>query len=165
MAETSNDEPKPLTKPFKVDDVPWEEFTKGKFGSRFKALSAFGGGSRIGVAVEELAPGMRSNVFHFHMKEEEQVWILEGRVTLRLGEHRYEMKAGDYVVFPAGQRAGHCFINESDSVVKWMIVGENKPDEVCVYPDSDKTSVRLLREIYDRGTLMDYWDRERTEEA
>ena len=160
MSDESPPEPK-FTAPFRVKDVPWEQTSHGeRFGTRWRAVGAFGGASHIGVAVEELAPGKQSNPAHFHMLEEEQMWILEGRATLRLGDKTYEMSAGDYVVFPAGQIAGHCLINKSNSVCRFLIIGERNPNDVIVYPDSDKVRVRALDENYQRSARMDYWDGE-----
>jgi uncharacterized cupin superfamily protein len=152
--------------PISSDDVPWETWSKGtRFGSRFKHLTiaAMGEQYHVGVQIEELAPGAQSSPAHYHMLEEEQVLVLEGKVTLRLGTDRYEMKAGDHVCFPAGQTAGHCLINESDSVCRFLVIGEKNPNEVCVYTDSQKVMVRSLgrgANIFDKTLLKDYWDGE-----
>jgi uncharacterized cupin superfamily protein len=151
---------KPVTAPFRADDVPWQEASHGKrFGTRWRALGDHGGATRIGTAIEELAPGRQSNPFHFHLLEEEHIWILEGRCTLRLGDRRYEVSAGDYMVFPAGRQAGHCLINDSGEVCRFFVLGERNPNEIAVYPDSNKVRVRSLGENYRRAPL-DYWDGE-----
>jgi uncharacterized cupin superfamily protein len=93
------------------------------------------------------------------MLEEEHLWILEGRATLRLGDERHAVAAGDYVVFPAGRRVGHCLINDSDAVCRYLIIGERNPNEVAVYPDSGKVRVRWLDENFRRAPI-DYWDGE-----
>ena len=154
--------------PISSENVPWETWGEGaRFGSRFRHLTmaAAGENYHVGMQIEELSPGMQSSPAHYHMLEEEQVLILEGQVTLRLGDEMHEMKAGDYVCFPAGQKVGHCFINNSGAVCRWLIIGEKDPNEVCVYTDSNKVLVRALgrREIYDRAALRDYWDGEKTE--
>jgi uncharacterized cupin superfamily protein len=61
------------------------------------------------------------------------------------------MRAGDYVCFPAGQKAGHCLINDSRAICRYVIVGERNPNEVVVYTDSRKVLVRALgrRAIFD----------------
>jgi len=149
--------------PIATEAVAWETFERGKFGSRFRHLtSAAVGGSqyRVGVAIEELPPGKQSCPFHFHMLEEEHVLVLEGECTLRLGGQRIRFKAGDYVCFPAGQKVGHCLINETDKVCRYVLIGENNPNESCVYPDSNKVSNRWLDERYDRSAQREYWDGE-----
>ena len=77
-----------------------------------------------------------------------------------LGEERLCFKAGDYAVFPAGEKTGHCLINETDAVCRYIVIGENNPNESCVYPDSNKVSNRWLGERYDRSAQRDYWDGE-----
>jgi uncharacterized cupin superfamily protein len=99
------------------------------------------------------------------MVEEEHIIAMEGEATLRLGEDRYKIKAGDYVGFPAGQRAGHCLINESDAPFRFIIIGDHQPNEVCIYPDSNKVLVRAYDGVMLRYTEnLDYWDGERADE-
>lgn len=159
----SSDDQGKIRKPIASESVPWEEWTQGeKFGSRYRHLTkaAVGREYRVGVSIEELPPGKQSCPFHWHMKEEEHILALEGRATLRLGEERIELRAGDYVCFPARQEAGHCLVNESDAVFRFVMIGENKRDEVCVYPDSNKVLVRAVKQVFDRATVVDYWDGE-----
>ena len=147
--------------PFPVESVPWEEWSHGqRFGSRFRPLTDRAGGSRIGVAIEELPPGRQSCPAHYHLLEEEHLLVLAGQATLRLGERRFALKAGDYVCFPAGQKAGHALFNHTDKPCRYILIGENNPNESCVYPDSNKVSNRWLGERYDRAAQRDYWDGE-----
>jgi uncharacterized cupin superfamily protein len=81
------------------------------------------------------------------------------RATLGLGEERHTVSAGDYVVFPAGRKVGHCLVNDSDSVCRYLIIGERNPNEVAVSPDSGKVRVRWLDENFRRAPV-DYWDGE-----
>jgi len=83
--------------------------------------------------------------------------------TLRLGDKSHEISAGDYVVFPAGQKAGHCLVNDSDAVCRFLIIGERNPNDVIVYTDTGKVSVRSLRNIYRGSATVDYWEGEPTE--
>ncbi len=152
--------------PVPSSEVEPESFEKGsRFAIHFRHLtSAIAGDDyNVGVALEELPSGKQSNQFHFHMLEEEHIFVLEGSCTLRLGDERISMHAGDYVVFPAGRKVGHCLINETDRVCRYLVIGEQNPNEVSVYPDSNKVQVRWLNERYDRRTLLDYWDGEPTD--
>lgn len=147
--------------PFSVEDVPWEEYSHGeRFGTRFRQLGEYGGCSHVGVCMEEIAPGRQAYVAHYHLLEEEQLLVLEGRPTLRLGERRIPMEPGSYVVFPAGQKAGHALVNETDEPVRYLIIGERNPDEVTVHTDTGRVGVRLVGEGYRMGDRVDYWDGE-----
>jgi uncharacterized cupin superfamily protein len=156
-----------LPQPISSADVPWTEWSDvPRFAVRYKHLTRAAMGERyqIGVAIEELAPGRQSSPAHYHIFEEEHVYILEGALTVRIGAQRHAMNAGDYVCFPAGQKAGHCLINESGAVCRYVIVGENNPNEVAVYTDSNKVLVRALgrRTILDLAARRSYWEGEET---
>jgi uncharacterized cupin superfamily protein len=155
-----------IHRPVSTESVPWEAWSQGtRFGSRFRHLTsaAVGTSYHVGIQIEELAPGHQSSPAHYHLLEEEHLLVLEGRPTLRLGAERFELSPGDYACFPAGQRAGHCLINESQAVCRLLVIGERSPNEVCVYTDSNKVMVRGNGEIYDRAAVRAYWDGEETE--
>lgn len=158
---------KTAAKPISSLDVPWAEASEApRFALRYRHLSraAMGDNYRVGVAIEELAPGKQSSPAHYHVFEEEHVYVLEGALTVRIGADIHEMRAGDYVCFPAGQKAGHCLINNSGAICRYVILGENNPNEVVVYTDSGKVLVRALgrRAIFDLTATREYWEGEDT---
>lgn len=157
----------PSPGPISSLDVAWEEWSEvPRFGLRYRHLSraALGADYRVGVAIEELPPGKQSAPAHYHIFEEEHVYILEGALTARIGSMSYEMKVGDYVCFPAGQKAGHCLVNNSGATCRYVVVGERNPNEVAVYTDSGKVLLRALgrRTILDLAARRGYWDGENT---
>lgn len=163
MSTEQNAPPRPISS----RDIPWEESSDvPRFNVRYQHLTraAIGENYRVGVSIEELRPGKQSSPAHYHIFEEEHVYMLEGALTARIGADTYEMKAGDYVCFPAGQKAGHCLINNSGATCRYLIVGERNPNEVVVYTDSQKVLVRALgrRAIFDLAARRDYWDGENT---
>ena len=134
-------------KPISSLGVPWTEWSDvPRFGLRWRHLTiaAVGEDYHVGVAIEELPPGKQSAPAHYHIFEEEHVYILEGALTVRLGPASFAMRAGDYVCFPAGQKAGHCLVNDGAAPCRYVIVGEHNPNEVAVYTDSNKVLVRAL---------------------
>ena len=153
--------------PIAADSVAWTEWNEvPRFGMRYRHLTsaAIGENYHVGFAIEELPPGKQTVPAHYHMLEEEHIYVLDGSATLRLGAETHQLKPGDYVCFPAGQKAGHCLINDTDKVCRYIIVGERNPNEVVVYTDSNKVLVRSLgrRELYDRAATRTYWDGEET---
>jgi uncharacterized cupin superfamily protein len=154
-------------KPIASLEIPWTEWSEApRFALRYRHLSraALGDAYRVGVAIEELPAGSQSSPAHYHIFEEEHVFILEGALTARIGSETYEMKAGDYVCFPAGQQAGHCLINKSGATCRYVIIGEQNPNEVVVYTDTNKVMVRSLGRgaIFDLAAKRGYWDGENT---
>ena len=145
--------------PFMIADVAWEEWSKGaSLGSRYRQLGRFGGGSHVGVHLEELAPGKQSNLRHYHMLEEEHVVMLEGEATLLLGVKEYPLRAGSYVCFPAGQKVSHALINRGSHPCRYLIIGEDNPNEVVVYPETDRVGVSALGEGFRLSARKDYWE-------
>jgi uncharacterized cupin superfamily protein len=154
-------------KPISSSDITWTEWSDvPRFAVRYRhlTLAGVGEGYHVGVAIEELGPGKQSSPAHYHIFEEEHVYILDGSLTVRIGPDRYDMTAGDYVCFPAGQKAGHCLINNSSATCRYVIVGERNPNEMAVYTDSNKVLVRALgrRTILDLAATRGYWDGENT---
>jgi len=59
--------------------------------------------------------------------EDTGVKYLEGyrrTATLRNGEERYTIRAGDHVGFAAGRCVGDCLVNESDAPFRFIIIGD-----------------------------------------
>ena len=68
--------PEGFFEPFNIDAVPW---TTLRGATKFKRLGHFGGGSQVGVGIDLMKPGQYSNRFHYHLREEEHVFILKGQ--------------------------------------------------------------------------------------
>jgi uncharacterized cupin superfamily protein len=122
-----------------------------------------GKGYAVGVLIESPDPGRRLCPRHWHTAEEEHALVLEGEVTLLLGEERHVMRPGDYVVFPAGQAVGHAFLNSGEGPCAYLMIGNRDPNDVCVYPDSAKVGVSALTEgpdLFDLTAARRYWDGE-----
>ncbi len=149
----------PPTKPIATEDMSWTELMDlTNFQLRFRHLSKSMGPQpyKIGVAIEELLPGNQNNPAHYHLREEEHVLILSGELTVRIGKEFHVMTAGDYVRFPAGSPFEHCLYNHTTDVCRYIIIGDDCPDDVCVYPDSNKVGITALGERFMRQH-QDYW--------
>lgn len=147
-----------IFEPLTVEEVPWETFSHGRFGMRFKQLGEFGGASKLGVCFEELQPKQQANQAHYHLLEEEHIFMLEGELTLRLNEKEFILKPDHYVCFPAGQECSHAIINHTDKLCRYLIFSDRDKNDVAVFPDSDKVKVGATREIYQKSRTLDYWD-------
>jgi uncharacterized cupin superfamily protein len=155
--------------PISSEEVAWVEESPRE-GTRFGGCSkhltyaAVGETYHVGMLIEAPASGRRLAPRHYHMLEEEHALILEGQVTLLLGDERFELKPGDYVCFPAGQKVGHSFMNSGADPCRYLMIGERNPNDVCVYPDSNKMGVNALRMkgTFDMLGVRGYWDGEQT---
>lgn len=54
----------------------------------------------------ELAPGFASLPLHIHTAEDEAIYVLEGWLLVRLGEHEHLLGTGQFVFLPKGVAHG-----------------------------------------------------------
>jgi uncharacterized cupin superfamily protein len=93
--------------------------------------------SQFGVNLTRLKPEARSALRHFHEKQDEFIYILEGEVTLLTNEGQTVLSSGMCAGFKANVENGHCLINLSKSDVVYLEIGDRSPEDIAVYPDDD----------------------------
>ena len=99
--------------------------------------------SNFGVNLTRLAPGGSSALRHSHLKQDEFVYIVEGRPTLLTDEGKTPLTAGMCAGFKAGTGNGHCLINETNEEVIYLEVGDRTPGDEATYPDDDLKAVQV----------------------
>ena len=97
-----------------------------------RALCDVGGRSRIGVGLLELPTGSNTKPAHYHTREEEHLYALEGSATLHLGDSTFPLTPGSYVCFPAGQADLHYIENSGNDTFRYLMVGERIADDEVV---------------------------------
>ena len=113
-----------MKRPLHEGDLPWDVFAAGgRQELRAKALCDQGGKARLGVGLLELPAGS-DRPPHYHSHEEEHLYVLSGRVILCLGPEEFELGAGGYACFPAGQEIFHHLENRSEAPVRYLMIGE-----------------------------------------
>ena len=100
-------------------------------------LGDAGGLTQFGVNIVILAPGAKSSIRHWHLKEDEFVMVTQGECTLVEDDGPTIMRPGDCAAFPAGNPNGHHFINHSDAEARFLVVGTKAPQETATYSDMD----------------------------
>ena len=91
--------------------------------------------NRVAINYEVLQPGDRSSWPHAHKEEEEFIYILEGHPQVWIDGNIYDLNPGDCVGLPGGTGHAHTLINNSDTVVKAIVVGESEgPTDKIFYP-------------------------------
>ena len=90
----------------------------------------------FGVNLTRLAPGGESALLHRHSKQDELVYILEGRPTLVTDRGEVELKPGMCAGFPAAGLA-HQIVNRTDTDVVFLEVGARTPNDEGTYPADD----------------------------
>ncbi len=124
------------------NDLDWGEQSHGeKFGHRRKQLSSAAGGEKLGCSLYEIPPGRRAWPYHYHLANEEAIYVLEGSGTLRIGGEEVEVSQGDYVALPAGETGAHQILNTSDLPLRYLCFSTMAEPDVMVYPDSGKVGI------------------------
>lgn len=114
-----------------------EAFKKLVAGRTKKRLGDAAGLTNFGVNLVKLEPGSWSSIRHWHLKQDEFIYIVEGEVALVTNAGKQILKPGDAAGFPAGEADGHHLINYSNSIVTYLEIGDRTSDEQVVYPDED----------------------------
>lgn len=113
---------------------PFEQPAKERTRHR---LGDAGGLTDFGVNLTRMPPGCWSSQRHWHSKEDEFVYVLEGELTLITDAGEEILRAGDCVAFPKNTPNGHHLINKSKQVAVFLEVGTRREDDYCTYPDID----------------------------
>jgi uncharacterized cupin superfamily protein len=93
--------------------------------------------TQFGVNLTTLHPGAWSSQRHWHEKEDEFVYVLEGEITLVTDAGDTVLRPGMAAGFPAGNPDGHHLINRSDKPALYLEIGTRLPTEVAHYSDID----------------------------
>jgi uncharacterized cupin superfamily protein len=93
--------------------------------------------TRIGVNHTTLAPGKESAMRHWHTREDELVYVLEGEVVLRTGAGEQVLTPGMCVGFRAGDEDGHQLVNRGTVPAVYLEISNRDPEDTAYYPDAD----------------------------
>lgn len=111
---------------------------RSRMGDRVKRrLGDACGLTRFGVNLVTLPPGGQSALRHYHTREDEFVYLLEGEVVLVTNDGEQTLRAGDCAGYPAGKPDAHHFVNRSDAPARYLEVGNRDPEDTAFYPDDD----------------------------
>lgn len=95
--------------------------------------------TKLGINLERIPSNSKSSVLHWHSRDDEWVYILEGTGTLQTlpdgeKEPREEsVKAGDFIGFAAATRLAHVILT-GDTELVFLCSGTREPVDVCTYP-------------------------------
>lgn len=90
---------------------------------------------QFGVNLARLEPGAASAQRHWHSKEDEFVFVVEGEVVLVEDTGESVLKAGEAAGFKAGVDNGHHLVNRSTAPAVYLEVGSRIAGDGCEYTD------------------------------
>ena len=108
-----------------------------------RPLGEMFGLTNFGVNLTRLAPGGSSALRHAHTKQDEFIYILEGRPTLVTDAGRMALKVGMCAGFKAGTGDAHCLVNETEEDVVYLEIGDRSAGDAVDYPDDDIAVVTI----------------------
>lgn len=120
-----------------------------------KSLGDLVGIQDFGFHLVEIQPGRESTELHCHYFEDECVYVLQGIGKAVVGEESFTICEGDFIGYPAGG-AAHTIINQSDQVLRYLVVGARKDHDVADYPNKNKRIYRnkgIDWELVDLGSI------------
>ncbi len=99
---------------------------------------------RIGIHHVRLLPGRRSSMPHAESTEDEFIYVISGTPDVWLDGVLHRLQPGDGVGFRAGDGLAHTFINNTDTDVTLLVVGDaTRADNRIVYPaNPDRKALR-----------------------
>ncbi|PIB24070.1 transcriptional regulator [Amylibacter kogurei] len=123
--------------PVKTGSIYPDPFAAEMAGRTSLRLGDAGGLTQFGANLVILEPGAKSSLRHWHLNEDEFVMVTDGIVTLIDDHGETQMSVGDCAAFPAGDANGHHFINKTDRIARFLVVGTKAPTETATYSDID----------------------------
>ena len=101
----------------------------------------------FGVNLTRLAPGAASALRHWHDRQDEFVYVLEGELTLVTDVGEQVLRPGMGVGFPAGRPIGHHLVNRSSAPAVYLEIGDRTRGDQTHYSEAD-----LVARMNDDGT-------------
>ena len=111
--------------------------------------------TRVGVNLTTLPPGKESSMRHWHTREDEFVYVLEGEVVLCTGAGEQRLTAGMCAGFPAGLEDGHQLVNRSDRPAVYLEVSNRDSEDTAYYSEADVDLVHSPPHARGRFTRRD----------
>ena len=108
----------------------------GKFTARL--FSDTGGLTQFGAFTETLPPGSMSSICHWHLHEDEMIYMLSGEVIVHEGPDQTPLRPGDAACFKAGVSVGHYLENRSTADATYLVIGTRAARDQVTYPDHDR---------------------------
>jgi uncharacterized cupin superfamily protein len=93
--------------------------------------------TQFGVNMTTIPPGGWSAQLHWHKREDEFVYVIDGQLTLVTSDGEQALGPGMAACFPAGVANGHRLENRTDRPATYLEVGTRDPAEEVTYPGID----------------------------
>lgn len=127
----------PATIPARTSSTYPEPYRSQVTGRVKRRLGDAAGLKNFGVNLVTLAPGDLSSMRHWHSRQDEFIFVVEGELVLVTDAGDQVLSAGMAAGFPAGKEDGHHLINRGDRSATYLEMGDRTPGDAAVYSDID----------------------------
>ncbi len=93
--------------------------------------------TNFGVNLVILEPGSGSAERHWHSRQDELIYVLEGEITLITDSGEQVLGPGMTAGIPAGVADGHQLINKGAAEARYLEIGDRTAGDEVAYPDID----------------------------
>ena len=114
-----------------------EEFKHLVAGRTKKRLGDAAGIKNFGVNLVTLEPGSCSSIRHWHLLQDEFIYVIKGPIILVTNDGEEILQTGAIAGFPAGEANGHHLINKSEEIITYLEIGDRTMGDEVTYPDHD----------------------------
>jgi uncharacterized cupin superfamily protein len=117
-------------------------YDRAVVGRERKRLGNAAGLDQFGVNLTTLKPGASSALRHWHEREDEFIYVLEGELVLIEDGGETLLKPGDAAGFKANDPNGHHLVNRSGRDAVLLEIGTRSKHERAEYSDVDLLVIR-----------------------
>ena len=111
------------------------QYAKTVDGRSKRALGDVFGLTQYGLNLTVLQPGASSALRHWHAREDEFIYVLDGELVLVDDAGDHPLTPGMCAGFKAGVANGHKLLNRSDKPATYLEIGTRLDEETANYPD------------------------------
>jgi uncharacterized cupin superfamily protein len=139
------------------------------FTYRRARLGRQAGSERLGASLFELQPRQAQFPLHYHLGNEEMLIVVTGSPTLRTADGERELREGEVVALPVGERGVHQIVNRTQRPVRILLVSEMIGPDIVVRPESGKLSAfgrapgsadEGMHEVFFLRDAVEFWEGE-----
>jgi uncharacterized cupin superfamily protein len=127
----------PATVPVKQGGDHPEPFRSAIAAREKRALGDALGLKNFGVNLVRLPPGVPSTLRHWHSRQDEFVYVLEGALTLVTEAGAQVLSPGMAAGFPAAVADGHVLENRTGADALYLEIGDRTEGDEVDYSDID----------------------------
>lgn len=125
-----------------LHDIPANFVDRGENNFYTKAVIPWEDVDTCSAAFVEVPVGMHAYSYHWHEVAEEIFYIISGKGRLRCHEGEKDVKAGDMLCFPTGEKGAHVLANASDTEkLVYIDFAANPKKDICILPDTNKAVI------------------------